>query len=185
MLKKLKPRHLDIIRRMLVGQTDQEICLELGVSESRLSVLKSDPTFAARLEMESEKLHQQFLEQRADAMEVIEDVQAEMVNLAIEAAQTGTLKGRQLSTKDQLKSIWDLLDRGGSKKAEKKIVGHVNIADLVVEAYREKHGASDPDAEQEPSNAGPSQDGSSGVASSPLMLPSPSERDLEDSYECA
>lgn len=171
---------MDIIRRMLVGETDQEICLDLGVSESRLSVLKNDPTFAAKLEEEGEKLHSRFIEQRMDAMEVIENAQKEMVELGLEAAKLGTINGRTLSPKDQLKSVWDILDRGGTKKAEKKIVAHANIADLVVEAYRESHGAGDPEAEQEPSNAGPSSGGRDGAASTPVELPPPSNLTDDD-----
>jgi hypothetical protein len=156
MLKKLKPRHMDIIRRMLTGQQDQEICLELGMSESYLSILKNDPTFATKLEDEVAKLQERFIEQRQDAMQMIEEVQCDAVQMAIGAMKTGLVGERVISAKDQLKSIWDILDRGGTRKAEKKIVAHANIADLVVEAYREKHGAgpgtsdsSDPEAEPE------------------------------------
>jgi len=179
MLKRLKPRHMDIIRRLLVGQTEGEICLELGLSESYLSILKNDPTFAAKLEMEGERLHERFIEQRMDAMEMIEEVQCEMVQKVITVARTGSIGHRQVSPKDQLNSVWDLLDRGGTKKAEKHLNLNVDIADLVAQAYKEKHqqknevnGAADPDAERETSNSCPT-GGSIGEASALLMLPPP------------
>jgi hypothetical protein len=44
-LKKLKPRHLEIIRQMCIGKSDGDICRDLGMSPSTLNVIKNSPIF--------------------------------------------------------------------------------------------------------------------------------------------
>lgn len=115
-------------------------------------------------------------------MEVIDDAQADIARLAVTAAKTGKLNGRELRTGEQLRSIWDVLDRGGTKKADKSIIGVMNIAEMVAEAYRTKHQKSgddvncqstaDPVAESDSST---SSDSGGGSREQPplLLLPPP------------
>jgi len=186
MLKKLTARHRDIIRRLLVAETPGEICLELGMSESYLSVLQADPIFVARLELEQAKLSERFIEQRMDAMQILEETQGDAALLCREAVVEGMVGGKEIKGDLQLKSAWDVLDRTGITGVDKKLIATASLADLVAEAYKEKHqsadggnGNGDDQDHQNGEEPVAAQDSSSlantgkGEATSPLLLPLP------------
>jgi len=138
MLKKLSARHKDMVRRLLVGETPGEICMELGVSESYFSIIQADPIFQARLEHEEAKLSERFISERMDGMEILLATQRDAALLCREAVKDGTVGQRQLRPEIQLKSAWDVLDRTNVSGVQKHV--HANLADLVTEAYKKKHG---------------------------------------------
>ena len=141
-LKKISSRHLDIIRRLIVGQTMQEICIDLGLSLSRVSMLKADPLFAsAYYEMEN-KVTEGFIETRASAMEILENAAPEAARLTRDAIIGEQISGEDAPQGLRLKSAWDCLDRTGNKAVDKHLVGHVDLAELIGKAYQEKHGGS-------------------------------------------
>jgi len=137
-LKKIGYRHMDIIRRLLVGQTPGDVCLELGMSESYLSILQSDPIFRARLELEQAKLHERFLEGRENAMIVLEETSSAAAKLCREAVMLGTVGQQEIKPDLRLKSAWDVLDRSGFKAIDKTLTVSTDLADLVAEAYKQK-----------------------------------------------
>lgn len=149
MLKKLTPRHMDIIRRLLVAETPGEICLELDVSGSYLSVLQIDPLFNSKLVEMQDELDERFMEGRADAMQVLEAGAVESAKIVTQAAtmgkiqnidpETGSIDYKEVSVANQLKSAWDVLGHTGNKAPEKQIVGFFDAAELVKEAYRKKY----------------------------------------------
>ena len=51
------------------------------------------------------------------------------------------IRGEEKDTPVKLKldSAWDVLDRAGHKPTEKKVVGIVNAADMIIAAYNAKH----------------------------------------------
>ena len=139
-LQRIKPRHRDIMRRMIVGQTAKEISIELGMSQSRISVLLDDPLFQSTMEELQTRVEQEFVQSRATAMQVLEAT-APMAALAChEVVTEGTLDGEKVGAPLRLKSAWDVLDRTGNKAAEKRLVGTVDLGDLIADAYQKKHG---------------------------------------------
>ena len=50
MLKKLTPRHKDIIRRLIVAETPVEIAQELGMTPAAIYRLQNDPLFATEFD---------------------------------------------------------------------------------------------------------------------------------------
>ncbi len=55
-IKRLAPRHLEIMRRLLSGQKNVEICQSMGLSQSRLSIIRHAPLF--QLVMRQEMIKQ-------------------------------------------------------------------------------------------------------------------------------
>ncbi len=149
MLKKLTPRHMDMIRRLLVAESPAEICLELGVSESYLSVLQIDPLFKSKLGEMQLELDERFMEGRANAMQVLEGAAMGSAQVVIQAAtegrianidpDTGSIDYKEVSVANQLKSAWDVLDHTGNKAPDKKVIGFFDAAELVKEAYAKKY----------------------------------------------
>ncbi len=136
-LKNLSGRHLDIIRRLIVGETAQEICIEMGLSPSRISILKADPLFASAYRQMERQIADNFIESRANAMEILEDAAPHAARLTRDAI-LGSIDGEEVPQGLRLKSAWDCLDRTGNKAMEKHLVGHVDLGQLIGEAYSKK-----------------------------------------------
>lgn len=163
-LKKLSPRHMDIIRRLIVGETPGEISLELGMSQSRLSILQADPLFNLKLSEMQDEMNERFIDSRVKAMDILEDAAVHAARIDVHAS-TGVVE-RIIPGEDgepdrveyenvpvalQMKSAWDILDRTGNKGVDRKIVAVASLADLIAEAYKRKH-KDDPDVEKLSSN---------------------------------
>lgn len=138
-LKALSPRHLDMIRRLIVGQSPQEISIELGISQSRISVLRDDPLFNAVYREMEHRVTEGFIETRAKAMEILEVAAPDAARLTRDAIVSGKIGDVDVPIPLRLKSAWDCLDRTGNKAVEKKLVGVVDLGKMISDAYREKH----------------------------------------------
>jgi len=142
MLKRLNGRHLSIIRRLLVGQPPVEIERELGVSQSRISVLLKDPLFSAKMEEMEERVMSAFVETRASAMEILQEASPDAARMVVDAFRVGKIHDKEVGVGKMLDSAFDVLDRTGNKGVEKSIVGSIDLGKLIAEAYTEKHGDS-------------------------------------------
>jgi len=147
-LKTISPRHLDIIRRLIVGQMPKEISIELGMSQSRIGALRDDPLFNAVYQDMQYRVNEGFIEVRANAMQILEDAAPHAARLARDAIINGTIEYEdgvieKVPLPLRLKSAWDCLDRTGNKAAEKHLVGHVDLGQLISEAYKKKHQGKD------------------------------------------
>lgn len=142
MLKRLNGRHLGVIRRLIVGQTHAEIERDLGISQSRISVLLDDPLFWAKYTEIQEQTMSGFLEVRANAMEILQEAAPDAARIVVEAFRKGTVNGKGVGPGLQLNSAFDVLDRTGNKAVERSIVGSFDLGQLIADAYVEKHGSS-------------------------------------------
>lgn len=166
-LKRLTPRHMDIIRRLIVGETPGEICLELGMSQSRLSVLQGEELFSAKMAEMQALTNDRFIDSRATAMQILENAAIHAARITVNAS-TGIVE--RLTVDDdgndkieyqevpialQMKSAWDILDRTGNKAPEKRIEVHATLADMINEAYKQKHKGDNEDQKELPIDVTP------------------------------
>jgi DNA-binding CsgD family transcriptional regulator len=77
----IRPRHREIMRRKLVGQTNKQIAEEMGLSQNRVSVIVNSPLF----KLELERMMQQADEQVFDAMSKLRELQPDAVNVLHES----------------------------------------------------------------------------------------------------
>ena len=140
MLKKLTPRHKDIIRRLIVAETPVEIAQELGMTPAAIYRLQNDPLFATELREMEQKANTSLIssEKRLDALESIRlgcDESAELVRKVVNDKVAGV---PDIAIDLRVKSAWDLLDRGGHSKVEKSAT--VDLTQLILEAARQREG---------------------------------------------
>lgn len=119
------------------------------MSESYLSVLQIDPLFKEKLGEMQFELDERFLEDRANAMQILEAGAVKSARVVVQAAtegrvgnvdpETGGIDYETVSVANQIKSAWDVLDHTGNKAPEKRLVGHFDAAELVKEAYVRKY----------------------------------------------
>jgi DNA-binding CsgD family transcriptional regulator len=77
----LQPRHREIMRRKLIGQSNKQIAEELGLSQSRVSIIVSSPLF----KLELERMMQQADDQVFDAMSKLRELQPGAVSVLHES----------------------------------------------------------------------------------------------------
>jgi len=77
----VNPRHREIMRRKLVGQSNKQIAEELGLSQNRVSVITNSPLF----KLELERMMQQADDQLFDAMGKLRELQPDAVNVLHES----------------------------------------------------------------------------------------------------
>lgn len=139
-LRKLNDRHLEIIRRLVVGEPDGDICIETGISASHLSTLKNkEPLFAEKLAEIRRRVDEQFIETRAEAREILEEAAPHAARLHRTAVIDGKLGGEPLEPKLRLDSAWDILKGTGVVDAASRLVAHVDITEIIQEAYKRKY----------------------------------------------
>lgn len=138
MLKKLTPRHRDIVRRLVVGQLPKEIAADLGISVGTIASLQNDPLFASEIS-DTEREIKSRLGERMDVMQRLEKV-AEAAAKVVEGAVDGFVGGVEVPLHLRMKSAFDVLDRTGYNKPNKTQVEFTNPAELIIKAYDMNHG---------------------------------------------
>jgi len=138
MLKKLTPRHRDIVRRLVVGQLPKEIASDLGMNIQTIVSLQSDPLFDSELR-DTEREIKSKLSERMDVMQKLERI-AEAAANVVESAVDGMVDGVEVPLHLRMKSAFDVLDRTGYNKPNKTQVEFTNPAELIIKAYDMNHG---------------------------------------------
>lgn len=146
MLKKLTYKHQEIMRRLVVGQDVKTIEQELNVSAATINRLKKDdPLFMSELSAMQQKADSSIVDsmERLSVIERLEEGAFEAIDYC-----RSVLRGEEAETSVdlKLKTAWDVLDRTNHGKTEKKIVGVVNAADMIISAYKAKHAEVDKEA---------------------------------------
>lgn len=62
-LKRLKPMHWEIIRRLVLGATQREIARDMGLNEARLSIIVNSPLFQIELKKAQKRRDEQLAEE--------------------------------------------------------------------------------------------------------------------------
>jgi len=136
-LKQIKPKHREIIRRMITNQSSEEIALELRVSEGYLAALRRDPLFNETLEAADAEVHSLWLEKRGKAMDILEAHAPAAAQLCVSAVE-GQVDGVEVPLGKRLESAWDVLNRTGVKAVEKRIIANVTLQDMIIAAYKQR-----------------------------------------------
>lgn len=99
----IRPYHREIARRLVLGQKQSDICRDLGLSTSRLSIIVNSPLF----KMEVSKLEVERDKGVGDVQKTLQEVSP----LALEVMERTMLMGR--SEKLRFDAASSLLDRAG------------------------------------------------------------------------
>lgn len=141
MKKKLTPRDNEIIRRLIAGQVPIEIAEDLGMSAQTIRKNLHDPLYATELGRLEYEIQRRLTDSdaRLDALEILQDKAGKAAQLC-----TGVMEDDTRPIDLRMKSAWDILDRTGFKATEKRIVGVVNLSDLIIEAHKQSKQKGDP-----------------------------------------
>ena len=139
MIKKLTPKHRAIMRRLIVGEDPKEIAIALNITSATVNRLqRDDPMFMAELRAMELVIQDRLAnsEERLSVLQRLEKIAEDAVDFC-----GGVVRGKEQEVPIELrvKSAWDILDRTGHKAPEKKVIGVVNAADVIVAAYNAKY----------------------------------------------
>jgi predicted transcriptional regulator len=116
-LSHIRPMHREIARRLVLGQRQGDVAAELGISDSRMSIIVNSPLFKREIDR-LEKLRE----------EGVQDVQRTLVEvspLALEVVERTMYGGK--SERLRFDAAESILDRAGHSKINKvDIRGNIN-----------------------------------------------------------
>lgn len=139
MLKKLTTKHKEVLRRLVVGQEPKLIEQDLGISAATINRLqKDDPLFISELEVLERAANDRITNsiERLSVIEKLEEGAHDAADLCLRVIRG---EEKDVPVKLKLDSAWDVLNRSGHGAVEKKVVGVVNAADMIITAYNAKH----------------------------------------------
>lgn len=140
-LSNIRPRHREMARRVVLGQTQIEIAKALGISQPRMSVIVNSPLF---------KIEIKRLEELRDAgvADIRQDLQ-EMAPGALETLERTMYQGK--TEKIKVQCAESILDRAGHGKINKveglvqhnhSSMSHQELVDLVEQRVKRMSDAS-------------------------------------------
>ena len=134
-LQKIRPRHREIMRRLVCGQTQREISRDLCLNEGRLSIIVNSPLFQTELR----KMEREVRERVVDSIGDVSARIAELQTPALDVLEHIVVNPEQadISLNLRQKTAVSLLELGGIKKKDKNDDGMSDFAQFITEAYRE------------------------------------------------
>lgn len=125
-LSYIRPYHREIARRLVLGQMQVDICEDLGMSVSRMSIIINSPLFKMEL-MKMEELRNSGV---ADVTKTLQEVSP----LALEVIERTMVGGK--SEAIRFKAAQDILDRAGHGVTTRRdvnvsgMVSHANLSEI-------------------------------------------------------
>lgn len=116
-ITRVLPKYRDMMRRILCGQSRQQIELDIHMSHGNYSIVTNSPLFIAELSKMEIELNKMVLD-KLSTSKVEDVVDRKLKEASPEAADVNILLLRSSSEKTRQRSAWDILDRTGHKPME-------------------------------------------------------------------
>jgi hypothetical protein len=130
-IKIVRGKHLEIIRRLIAGESQRKIAFDLGMSEGRLSVICNSPLFKRKYaELEAE-VKARFVEKTASVASKVEVLQVKAVDVLEHMLTNKDIDGMKISPALKRDVALDILDLGGNGKKSKEPSKGDAMADVV------------------------------------------------------
>jgi hypothetical protein len=123
-------RHMDIIRRLVAGQTQRVIAQEMGYTEGRLSIIINSPLFQIKLKAFEKQVNDRVVDNVANFEKKVRELQTpalETISGLMERSKNERLR------RDCAK---DVLELGGNIKKERDADGMNEFARIIADAFK-------------------------------------------------
>jgi hypothetical protein len=133
---KMSPKIEVILALDLAGRKGKDIAMELGMCESRISIIKNSPLYINRLADMRRDLEDRFMEKRSDKLSSGDPVEEALKGAALEAAQK-KIDLMQYSANELVQSAaaGDILDRAGYKSHTEKTKVTVEVTEKMADRF--------------------------------------------------
>lgn len=120
----------------LAGRTGKAIAQELGIGESRVSIIRNSPLYVTRLAQMRDELKGQFVEKQADKIVAGDPVEAVLKSAAVEAARKKVaLMSSSANEFVASAAAGDILDRAGYRAHQEKTKVTVEVTDRMADRW--------------------------------------------------
>lgn len=133
-IQNFSPRHQEIIRRLVCGQTQVEIAEEMGYSQGRLSIIINSPLFQHKLKEFQKQVSDKLVDTIANVENKVRLVQPAAVDTIVNIMNK---KGNDRLRRDCAK---DLLEIGGTFGRKRDEDGMNDFARIIADAFKMAQG---------------------------------------------
>lgn len=128
---------IDVIMCMdLAGKGTGDIARELGMTDSRISIIKHSPLYLDRIAVEREKLKDLYRDKQTDKLMTGDPVEQALKGAALDAARKKIeLMHDGKSEFVQLAASGDILDRAGYKAHQEKTTSTIEITEKMADRF--------------------------------------------------
>lgn len=139
-LKYITERHHEIMRRIIAGETQHKIAVELGMTEGRLSIICNSPAFQEALAQKKGKVEDRFIENIADVKGRVEKLQDKAMDVLETIINNTTLDdGTVVPLRLRKETALNILEIAGNGKKtadDKKGDNIGDVIELIKEGYK-------------------------------------------------
>lgn len=156
-LQLVRPRHREMMRRLICGETQRDIARDMGISEARLSIIVRSPAFQLELRRMEADVYDK-------AVDTIGDVTVRAKRLQPKALDTleALMEDKKIGAMVRRTCAKDILDLAGATK-KRDVDGMTDIARFISDAYTAAQAAR-----------------AASEGNTPVMEPIPSEDPIDD-----
>lgn len=197
-LKLIRGKHREIMRRLIAGESQKEIAIALGMTQSRISIIVNSPLFKREYEKLEQEVQDRFKVKQSDIQEEVNSLQPDALKVLKDIIQNKEVDGLKVSLPLKRDTALDILALGGNSKngngnngnGKDSLAGVINIISqgfaLAEQAVKERERreeiedplANDPINKAKPVNQ--RKDGKSFMVQSPEAIDVEAESIVED-----
>jgi hypothetical protein len=125
-LLRVESRHREIMRRLISGESNHRISIDLGMSESRLSIIRNSPLFIKEYKKLEAEVKSRFVDSSAKVQEKINELQEPAIDLLGRLLKDKSVEDLRVTPMLKHQVALDLLELGGNGK--KRVENNKNDA---------------------------------------------------------
>lgn len=132
-IKKINSRHRDIMRRLILGERQCDIAREIGMTESRVSVVVNSPLFRKELAMMQAQLDERIIAEKTDVETTLKIAAPDAVEVLKEL-----MMNKRMPPHVRRQSAKDILDHShgkSSKAAQEAAASGANFPAIIEKAF--------------------------------------------------
>jgi len=135
---RLNSRHQMIILLDIAGWTGKSISEELGMTQSRISIIKGSPLYKEALEHKRTELAERVIDKKSTAITTGDPVDALFKREALKAAQKlASLRDDAKSEFASMNAANSILDRAGYKSRGEKATASIEVTEKMANRFEE------------------------------------------------
>jgi len=125
-LLRVESKHREIMRRLIAGESNKKIATDLGMSETRLSIVRNSPLFLKEYKNLEAEVKSRFLDSAAKIQEKINNLQEPAIDMLGKILTEKSVDDMRVTPILKHQVALDILDLGGNGK--KRIENNKNDA---------------------------------------------------------
>jgi hypothetical protein len=118
----ISSRHREVMRRLVAGETQHQIAMDMGFTESRLSVICNSPLFKRQLAELNDEVHERYVERTGDIQGRLLELQPKAVDVLESIISKKEVDGKVVSLNLKKETALDILELAGSGKKKNNTV---------------------------------------------------------------